>query len=269
MLKHFRWLLIQNYEGQTELLNIRSTIMSLIIRVASYHISLSELRQYLDLIRYPGYPIILLEVDIFSFLSSQRSSQSLVQITKRELSPTSFCHFPKRQISYIQCPHTEFPNWPPSRGYTLSMWIEIHSVKSILSIFSVHLSNTQSIKCQIRNGLLVFFSRESEIEFDSFNFEEKRWYHVLLSHQGGTTAASVFFFSSCLIYFQATNIVLYINGSKVQTKLLPYPAAKQESPNFCFGVQNLTNKTESRLINASWSLGNVYVLDSSIIDIEV
>ncbi len=53
--------------------------MSVVIKIANYHLSLAELRQYLDLLKNSEYPVALLE--------------SLVTIAKTDLRPTHYCNF--------------------------------------------------------------------------------------------------------------------------------------------------------------------------------
>lgn len=81
LLKHYKTLL--STEAQDKISEKdQNMVMSLVIKIANYNLSLSELRQYLDLFKNNSeYPVLLLE--------------SLVTIAKSDLRPTHYCNFEK------------------------------------------------------------------------------------------------------------------------------------------------------------------------------
>lgn len=235
LFQFFKPLISQQFE-HAEYQATQARIMIILGRISSYHTSLSELKQFLDVLRGGQYPLLFLK--------------GLTKIVARDgVSPTHFFKFSNRQASFIECALPDKLLWPPSRGYTVSMWIKIHSIRSSRQIFSMK-GRFSHIRCHLMGGVFVLKVEAAQFEFDMFQLKENVWYHVIFSHNGSNSPQV------------ASRVRLFVNGSAVQQGNLYYPPSKIDVFTCIIG-QNHPNT-----LTPSWNVGNVYILDSSILNLE-
>ena len=78
-------------------------------------------------------------------------------------------------------------SWPPNNGYTISWWMYVDNFGTSDSQFDLFTFLTDDK--QVISKLFIFEHKlhfqsapKSVTEFSSYPFEEKKWYHIGLSH---------------------------------------------------------------------------------------
>jgi hypothetical protein len=193
---------------------LQYTVLRLIQKIASHHLTLRALRKYLRLMRDgDDFPVSLLS--------------TLVSVTKREGYPVPayYLAFTSSRAS-VALPSLENRHmWPPTSGYTLSFWMNVNNLAAakevsprrkqsvsevpttagqqqptgstaasgaepseepgsatpLITFFSTN--KACRIEVTLQEGVLMLRSTERDIlAFDDFTFQEKRWYHVVITH---------------------------------------------------------------------------------------
>lgn len=149
-----------------------------------------------------------------------------------------------REYARAVCPYKDtqaLTLWPPSRGYALVFWFLwngsskskiIRYLKCLVDLRSLVLTASRSlqspqssakISVAIADGKLVLKTlRHFNVQFNDVSFEPNRWYHVVLSHSASSSPTS-------------TRASLFVNGARVQTLPLLYPAGEPSPLTLVFG----------------------------------
>lgn len=249
---------------------IHRLLQKLVEILCTFHISVAELWKYFQLFSPDGFPTPIL--------------RTLNQICYNQVrAPSHYIQF-SNLGSFVDITLSN-RTWPPSNGYSISMWIQSQTSNNFKILFlSLENSNSTTVNLYYQDNQ-IFLSltnpKESNIDI-SFDKNENTillpniWYHVTIIH--------VPFIIHDGHRETTKNVKLYINGIRVATTTANYPKSsasgrvcgalgdrtqQQSTSSLSSSLNSSSSSTHfSRIEPKIWNLGATYLFEELPNDIE-
>ena len=221
-----------------QLLNKESTLQPLLLQMVrgliGYTSSVSELHHVFEVIQSSSPDEWAILVD------------TLLQADREATWP--FIKFDMTRHPFygsLTVPSLKGRAWPPSHGYSVSMWILVTSFGSEhapLRLYRFASADSKSVTdAFIYNGrLCIQTGGKKPVPMDQFTFKTGQWYHLVVCHSRGR--------------IQSSSVRVFVNGVKVDSGKVPYPVSSNENVQLIFGTEERFMERTSikwRLVSAA------------------
>eukprot|EP00912_Choanoflagellata_sp_UC4_P002393 UC4_evm7s1505 len=193
-------------------------------------------------------------------------------------------HYPSNNVPFEKKPKTSFSidvpckTWPPSRGYTISLWARFPEMQStclqyieVITLMSCDEISKEkfSLKFHIPSGTLHIFVPQKGDEnsvaiITGLSFESNEWYNLVLIHKLDLEPESGRLLASANI---KGFIHLYLNGIPIgQPKKLSYPSNDDARLKIVCNHMKEPINEHKKYRPISWHLGNIHLFDDILPD---
>lgn len=229
----------------------RALVLAMVRTFATFSCSGNDVRAVVSLLNAPQ-PRWQVALDL---LIDAVQTEQHAQAGGSAVGPYVQFHLARKGLACLHVPVLSPPDrgWPPSSGYSFAAWLYIDRFGETdndtpLRLLSMASADSRSITdAYIRHRHLVLqTSAKQVVTLDQFRFDERRWYHVVLTHTKHIITTST--------------VRLFVDGRLVQTERLSYVSSASAAVSAWIGTPP-QYQVCSRI---QWRLASFLFLDDAL-----